>query len=514
MSAGSADVVVIGAGHNSLITAAYLAAAGLQVTVLEDRPVIGGNTVTEELTRPGFQHDSCSSAHVLIQANPLLRDDELGLRRDGLRYVYADPAVVLPRTDGPAIVMYRDPAATAAEIAEWSPADATAYTALLAEWDGGLRAAHGRWNAGRLDPVASPADAAYEELRRRTAWDVIFERFAHQRTRDLLSWLSFATIQPLDRPGTGVLPFAITAGRSAFGWATPVGGSGALPQALARVVTRHGGAVIPGQRVVRVLVEGGRAAGVLTTGGERWLASRAVVSSAHLTQLPAMLGEPETPAELVAAAAAWRPGRPLFAVHLALAGNLRYRTAAGPVEAVAGGLGTAAGLRAQLRAFAAGRPDGDDPWVLVVCSTAADPDRAPGGQGIGKLLTFAPYRLAGAGWSTERERYAARLVARAARSIDGLAEADLLAVRAESPVDLEQRNLHNVGGSCHGGEFAFPDGAVLPGWPSHRLPIPGLYQTGATAHPGGSVSGRAGRNAARVVLSDLGLDPGAVMGPD
>ena len=74
-----ADVVVIGAGHNSLIGAAYLAAAGLEVLVLEEQPHVGGNTVTEELTLPGFRHDSCSSAHVLIQTNPVIRDDELGL---------------------------------------------------------------------------------------------------------------------------------------------------------------------------------------------------------------------------------------------------------------------------------------------------------------------------------------------------------------------------------------------------------------------------------------------------
>ena len=96
--------------------------------------------------------------------------------------------------------------------------------------------------------------------------------------------------------------------------------------------------------------------------------------------------------------------------------------------------------------------------------------------------------------------------------LPGLAPQRLLAVRGEAPVDLEARNRHNVGGSCHGGEFALPSGEVLVGWPSHRLPVEGLYLTGATAHPGGSVSGRAGRNAARVVLADLGVDPSTVMG--
>src|SRR5215218_7579690 len=94
------DVVVVGAGHNGLVCAGYLAEAGLQVLVLEARPLPGGNTITEELTLPGFAHDSCSSAHVLIQSNPLLADDELGLlSRYGLEYVLTDPAVVMPQPD-------------------------------------------------------------------------------------------------------------------------------------------------------------------------------------------------------------------------------------------------------------------------------------------------------------------------------------------------------------------------------------------------------------------------------
>jgi phytoene dehydrogenase-like protein len=88
----------------------------------------------------------------------------------------------------------------------------------------------------------------------------------------------------------------------------------------------------------------------------------------------------------------------------------------------------------------------------------------------------------------------------------------VLAVRGEAPPDLEARNRHNVGGSCHGGEFVTAAGEVLVGWPGYRL-LDGLYQTGATAHPGGSVSGRSGRNAARAVLTDLGIDPATVMGP-
>jgi len=501
----SADVVVIGAGHNSLIGAAYLAAAGLEVVVLEEQPYVGGNTVTEELTIPGFRHDSCSSAHVLIQTNPLIRDDELGLTGHGLRYVHTDPAVVLPLAGGDAIVQHRDRHATAAELARFDPADGAAYLQLLADWEGGLARAHARWNAGRLDPASSADDAAYDALRSRSAHEVIAERFASEQARDMLTWLSFATITDVRRAGTGILPFSITSGRANFGWATPIGGSGALPEALVRSVESHGGRVHVGRPVEQVRVRGGRAVGVVTADGECWEARRAVLSSAHITQLAGMLDGIEAPPALRAAADTWQPGLTLFAVHLATDADLVYDTPAGPLPAVAGGIGSAAGLYAQLDAFARGETYAADPWVLIVCSTVVDPDRAPDGQGLAKLLTFAPREV-------DTERFAAQIVERTAERVPGLRPEHVLAVRGEAPADLERRNRHNVGGSCHGGEFRLPSGEVLVGWPEHRLPVEGLYQTGATAHPGGSVSGRAGRNAARVVLSDLGIDPATVMG--
>jgi phytoene dehydrogenase-like protein len=511
----SADVVVIGAGHNSLIGAAYLAAAGLEVLVLEEQPIVGGNTVTEELTLPGFRHDSCSSAHVLIQSNPVIRDDELGLLSDhGLRYVHTDPAVVLPLDDGDAIVMSRDRGETAGELARFDAADGDAYLRLLADWEGGLAAAHARWNAGRLDPAGSPQDAAYEQLRRRPAHHVIQERFTSTQARDLLSWLSFATITDPRRPGTGILPFSITAGRAQFGWATPIGGSGALPEALVRLIESRGGRVLTGQPVEQILVRGGRAAGVVTADGASFAARRAVLSSAHLTQTAGMLDGIEPPAGLLAAAGSWRAGLTLFAVHLATEGNLEYETVKGPVRSVAGGIGSGAGLIGQLDAFARGETWAEDPWVLIVCSTVVDPERAPDGSGLVKLLTFAPRELSGGrSWESDGDRYAAQVVERTAERVSGLAPSQVLAVRAETPLGLERRNRHNVGGSCHGGEFQLPSGEWLVGWPSHRLPVDGLYLTGGTAHPGGSVSGRAGRNAARVLLTDLGIDPATVMGP-
>jgi phytoene dehydrogenase-like protein len=499
------DVVVIGAGHNGLICAAYLAAAGLEVCVLEARELVGGNTVTEELTLPGFAHDSCSSAHVLIQSNPLLADDELGLLSSyGLRYELTDPAVVLPQEDGDLLVMTRDLAATADELGRWSPADARAFTELIATWNGGLAAEHGRWNSGL--PLGEHGDA-YLAMRSGTAWELIHRDFEHPVVRSFLLWLSMATIQDPRRPGTGVLPASIAAGRLRFGWATPIGGSGALPAALVRQLAAHGGSVVTSAPVAGIEVAGGRAATVRTADGRSITARRAVVSSAHLVTLADMLAEPSE--DLLRARDSWRPGLSVFAVHAALKADLSY---AG-TRAVAAGYGSVAGVAGQLDAFYRGEADARDPWLLVVDQTVVDPDRAPGGAATFKILTIAPYsRSDGRRWDDAKDEYAAALVERVGRHATGLSTGDILALRAESPVDVAGHNPFNLGGSCHGGEFVTPGGGVIPGWTSYGTGIGGLFLTGATSHPGGSVSGRPGRNAARAVLRDLGLDPAAVMG--
>ena len=516
----SVDAVVIGAGHNGLVAAGYLAAAGLDVLVLEAGAAPGGDTITEELTLPGFAHDSCSSAHVLIQNNPLMRDDELGLLSTyGLEYIRTDPAAVFPQPDGECLVVRPDVDATTDEMARWSADDARTFRELIAEWSGGLAAVHGRWGSG-LDLGDSDAAQRYRALRAESAWEVVHRRFAHPVIRSVVLWMAMATIQDPRRPGTGFLPSSLAAGRMSFGWSTPVGGSGALATALVRQIEAHGGRVACSSPVAVVEVAGGRAVAVHTQDGRRVTARRAVVSSAHLARLAGMLEGGEPPADLLAARNQWRPGLSVFAVHAALRRDLGFHTPDGTIASTAAGLGTAEGMVAQLDAFYRGDPygggaDARDPWLLVVNQTVVDPGRAPDGGGTFKILTIAPYeRRDGRDWAEAKHEYAEQLLALVGARCEGLGEADVLAVRPESPVDVAGHNVHNLGGSCHGGEFLRPDGSVIPGWPTHRTSLPGLYLTGATTHPGGSVSGRPGRNAARAVLTDLGLDPGRVMGPN
>ncbi len=172
-------------------------------------------------------------------------------------------------------------------------------------------------------------------------------------------------------------------------------------------------------------------------------------------------------------------------------------------------MGGAAGIARQLDAFYRGETDAADPWLLLVNQTVVDPSRAPAPHGTFKILTVAPWeRSDGRPWSEAKLGYAEQLLDLVRRHTS----LDILALRVESPVDVAAHNRHNVGGSCHGGEFQLRGGEWLVGWPDYATSIDGLYLTGSTSHPGGSVSGRPGRNTARAVLRGLGLDPAAVMG--
>ena len=176
-----ADIVVAGAGHNSLITAAYLAMAGYEVVVLDARPIPGGGAASEELLGPGYLIDSCSTGHTLIQTNPLLVDDELGLLSDyGLEYIQPDPFAHVTFPDGRSLTMWLDLERSCEEIARFSRPDADAYRRVIAEYDA-VKHIFGasRFTAPGLGPSLEEMLREHPDgprwLRRRmmSAWDVI-----------------------------------------------------------------------------------------------------------------------------------------------------------------------------------------------------------------------------------------------------------------------------------------------------------------------------------------------------
>ena len=260
----TADIVVAGAGHNSLITAAYLAASGREVLVLDSRAIPGGGAATEELLGPGYLIDSCSTGHTLIQTNPLLLDDELGLKeRYGLEYLVPDPFAHVAFPDGEQLTAWMDLERTVEEIARFSKADGEAYRRLLAEYD---EVKH-IFAAGTFNPVGfgpsveqllreHPRGNVWLRRRALSAWDVIRHEFESRHVQGFLLWQAYQTLVPIESPGSGPLAYSIVFGRQRRSWTIPRGGSGRLTDALVDCIVEHGGTVLCGRRVVRLVVRG------------------------------------------------------------------------------------------------------------------------------------------------------------------------------------------------------------------------------------------------------------------
>jgi phytoene dehydrogenase-like protein len=513
-----ADVVVAGAGHNSLVAAAYLARAGLRCLVLEARQAVGGNTSSEELTLPGFLHDTCSTAHNLIQSSPTIRDDELGLAEYGLEYLYPDPVVHLPFPDGSWVTQWRDLDRTCDELARFSRADAAVYRHMISEY-GSVAPIFNRY---RYTPIGKgePLDAMLARhpdgmkwLRRQamTAWEVVRDRFEDEHTRAFMLWLAFMTVQPPDRPGTGLLAWSLPFGRQRHSWTLPRGGSAALPLALARLIEEHGGTVLTGKRVTGLVVEGGRCTGVETEDGERYHAAKAVLSTIHVKHLVEMAPADRWGDDFLHGVETWQPGVSMFVTHYAVTEPPRFAVDGGALAPVASG--TPVSVERLLRIegdFRRGRVAADDPVLLVLCATVVDPSRAPEGRHTLKVIGFQPYELPDGPeqWDEIKAEVSDANLQHLRRYAPNLTDETILAALIKSPLDLERLNAHNWHGSCHGGDQGPSQSGALrpaPGWATHRTPIQGLYQTGATTHPGGSVSAGPGRNAATIVLEDLGL---------
>lgn len=520
-----ADIVVAGAGHNSLLTACYLAKAGYRCLVLDARHIPGGGAATEELLLPGFGIDTCATGHTMIRINPALLHDELGLVADyGLRYAEPDPVEQVAFPDGAQFTMWLDRERTIEEVARFSRADAAAYRRLLADYDE-VKAIFSR---SQFTPVGfgpsleqmlaeHPRGNIWARRRQLSAVEVIRHEFTSRHVQAFLLWMAFQVFQPVDVPGTGVLPYQQTFGRQQRSWSIPLGGSGRLTAALTGFLAAHGGSVLCNRRVSRLLLEDGRCAGVETDDGEQYRASTAVVSTIHIKHLRDMAPAGAWPGEFHYGVDTYDVGVPGFATYYATAAAPEFASPHGPRSAVSAGLAGWPEDMIQLGAdLRMGRFLADPPWVLVATPTLADPGRAPDGHHTVKILSPQAYQLPdGMGhWDTVKEEHARRLLERVRRHAPNLTDQAILAHLTKSPADIEQLNPHMIHGAFHGGDrgpaFSGPLRPV-PGWASHRMPIPGLYQTGGSTHPGGSITGAPGRNAAIVLLTDLGHDPETIM---
>ena len=521
-----ADFVIAGAGHNSLITACYLAAAGQTCVVVDARSIPGGGAATEEILGPGYAIDTCSTGHTLILQNPIIRLDELGLvARHGLTYIDPDPVAHVALPDGEQITMYLDAEKTIAEFARYSQEDARSYRRLLAEFEE-LRPLLGKARAAPIGHGPSlrellrdhPRGGIWARRMAMSARDVILREFASPHVRAFMGWMAFQTAVPIDQAGTGLLAYQIIAPRQARSWSIPKGGSGRLVDALVGYLRERGTDFHLGAMVDKLVVEGGRCVGVQIADGRVFRGRKGVVSTIHVKHLVDMAPPGDWGETFRFGVETYNVGVPFFAAYLATSAPPVFDTPRGPRTAVSAGYaGWIEDLVQSGRNIQDGRFSDAIAWLLVATPSLADPGRAPDRHHTVKFLTHTIYDLPGegaSGWAGRKEAFTDRLIETIRRFCPGFTEDVILARLTKSPVDIEAANPHMIHGAPHGGDrsIAFSgEQRPVPGWAAHRMPIPGLYQTGGTTHPGGSITGLPGRNAARVILQDIGVDPSTIM---
>jgi len=509
------DIVVAGAGHNSMITAAYLARAGYRCVVLEGRPIAGGGVKSAELTLRGFQHDVCSSAHNVIQDNPMLRDDELKLGEYGLEYIFPAPVFHMPFSDGSYLTQWRDLDRTCAEFTKFSKSDGLAYRRMIAEYE----QVKPIFESNTFMPVGF-GQSVNDQLARRphgkvwqrrlamSVWEIVRDAFENDHCRAFMLASPWTLQPPLD-PFTGRLAY-ITFHQQRQSRPLPKGGSGALTQALVRCIEAHGGVVLTNKWVTELIVENGKCAGVECADGTSYRADKAVVSTVHIKQLVNMAPRDLWPQDFVDAVDSWTGGATMFVTNYATTEPPKYAVDGRMLSPVHSGLMASPERTLRLGFdFAAGAVNTEEPPLHVICCSVADPTRAPAGMHTVKIVGYQPYHLKEGPqhWDAIKQQVSDANLNYLRRFSPNLTDDKLLARTIESPLDLERMNPHNWHGSCHGGaQNPAQSGAMrpAPGWAQHRMPIPGLYQTGATTHPGGSVTGAPGRNAAMVMLRDFG----------
>jgi phytoene dehydrogenase-like protein len=525
------DAVIIGGGHNGLVCAFYLARAGLKVTVLERRGVIGGAAITEEF-HPGFRNSVASYTVSLLSAKVI---GDMRLAEHGLRIVSRKMQNFLPLNAHEYLAV--GAGRTKSEVAKFSPRDSerldefNARLTLLADLiretlhrtppnvtNGGwmealgelIRAAPLGWSVGRLDLAAKRDLMA---LFGQSAGDLLDGWFESDPIKASFGFDAIVgSYASPYAPGTGyvLLHHAIGEVNGIKGtWGHAIGGMGAITQAMA-VACRHAGVDIRTNADVReLIVEKERVVGAVTANGESFRA-RAVISNLNPKLLFQALVDPMLlSTDFRERMARYRCASGTFRMNLALTELPRFACLPEPGDHLTAGIVMAPSLGYMERAYVDARSGGwsKEPIVEMLLPSFVDDSLAPRGQHVASLFCqhVAPELPDGTSWDVHRDEVADLMIEAVERSAPGF-KGSVIARTALSPLDLE-RTFGLVGGDIMHGSLSldqlFSARPVL-GHADYRSPVAGLYMCGAGTHPGGGVSGIPGHNAAREILNDLG----------
>ncbi|MFQ5817433.1 MAG: phytoene desaturase family protein [Terriglobia bacterium] len=529
------DIVIIGAGHNGLVTAYYLARAGFKPLLLERRPVVGGAAITEEF-HPGF---TCSTlAHVSGPLRPDIFKD-MQLDRHGLQMIQPDPRLFAPSPEGRALILYSDPAKSAQEIAKFSRKEAEKYlefqrvlgrmakviSQLLKLTPPSIDnpTAGDLWNL--LKTFKGFRSLGRQEMLRLLRWgpmavaDLVAEWFETQLLRATIAARGiFGNFLGPCSPGTSavLLLRAAADGHPAGTAAFARQGMGTLTQAMASAARQAGAEIRTGADVARIMAKGGSVTGVVLATGEA-LAAKTVISNADPRRTFLRLLDPiHLEPDFVVKLQNYHCLGTTAKVNLALAGLPTF-TALQGAAAPAGSASHNAALAGRIhigpdieyleRAFDDAKY-GDfsrQPYLDITIPSLADPSLAPAGRHVMSIyMQFAPFELKSGDWNSRREALGNAVVETLSAYAPTLPSL-ILQRQVITPHDLEQ-TYGLTGGHIFHGELALDQLFTmrpLLGWARYRTPIKGLYLCGSGTHPGSGLTGASGANAAREILKNL-----------
>src|SRR6185437_12567965 len=523
------DVVIIGAGHNGLTCAAYLARAGLRVTVVERRKVVGGAAVTEEF-HPGFRNSV--AAYTVSLLNPKVIAD-LKLGDHGLRIVERRAQNFLPAPDGRHLLTGEG--RTLASVTRLSARDADTIVTFSRDLEAiadvlrqlvlrpppnlvegfGVNAVRQSFNAlntaNALRKLSLEGKRNLLDLFTRSAGDMLDDRFESDLVKALFGFDAIV--------GNYASPYAAGSAyvmlHHAFGevngkkgvWGHAIGGMGAIAQALARAARQHGAEIELNAGVREVIVEKDRAVGVVLDNGES-IRAKYVASNVNPKLLYTRLIRGDAlPPEFVARIKRWRNGSGTFRMNVALSRLPSFTALAGEGDHLSSGIILAPSLAYMDRAFADARAFGwsREPVVEMLIPSTLDDSLAPQGAHVASLFCqhVAPELPDGKSWDDYREDVADLMIATVDSYAPGFAQS-VVGRQVLSPLDLE-RQFGLLGGDishpAHTLNQLFSARPML-GHADYRGPLRGLYHCGSGAHPGGGVTGAPGHNAAKAILAD------------
>lgn len=495
------DALVIGAGPNGLAAAIRLAEAGRSVTVLETRDRPGGAVRTEELTLPGFHHDTFSAVHPAAAASPVF--ERMPLAAHGLAWVHPPACSAHTLPDGRAAILYRDLAATARSLDALHPGDGERWATFAAPFLTSLDAVRATMLTG-FPPVGGPLKLLlgagplrlleFTRLLPGSAVGFGHRLFEGDGPR---AWLYSAAMHgdaPPQKAGSAIAAFYLNLLGHGVGWPSPRGGAGRLTDALVSYLESLGGTVRTGARVDRITSAGDRVTGVGIAEGEE-LHAPIVIADVMPHALVEMTG---------GALSAWYRkalrryvyGAATLKLDWALDGPIPWRNdevrTAGTVHVG----GAEEEFLTSIEQGTKGLPE--RPFMLVGQQSLADPTRAPEGRHTAWAYTHAP---AGVDWAREQERHAERMEDEIERYAPGFRDR-ILARHLLGPADLQARNANLVGGDVGGGSYKLSQVVFrpIPSISPYRTPLQGLYLGSAATFPGGAVHGVPGDAAARAAL--------------